>query len=126
MQGSQQRSRIHPVRATTSEELKMRSTVLFASIIALVGCMQPAGEIAKSEAPILYGEASGPDQDMVVTVGSRQGLFLCTGTLLAPNLVLTGRHCVSRQLSQEGYACTPDGTLTGNGGLLGADFTPSL
>lgn len=44
---------------------------------------------------------------------------VCSGTLLAPNLVLTARHCVAEADSMS--ACTSDGTAA-SGGAIYADF----
>ena len=48
----------------------------------------------------------------------------CTGTLLAPNLVLTARHCVSDTVDQP-FACDGQGNVIGNGsgaGTVTTDF----
>jgi MYXO-CTERM domain-containing protein len=47
----------------------------------------------------------------------------CTGTLIAPKLVLTARHCVSQNITTT-IGCDLNGNST-NGDHVGADFTPS-
>ena len=47
---------------------------------------------------------------------------VCSGTLLAPNLVLTARHCVAEADAMS--ACTSDGTAA-SGGAVYADYDPN-
>lgn len=71
---------------------------------------------------IVGGTASGADQDAVVVLsrfaadGTRVGL--CTATLVASNLVVTARHCVSA--SDAVVGCAPDGTPAA-GAMVHAD-----
>ena len=58
--------------------------------LALAGCGTD-GEVRATAAPVLHGVAS--TNAAVVAVLNPQEL--CTGYLIAPNLVLTARHCVS-------------------------------
>lgn len=73
--------------------------------------------------PIVGGTASGADQDAVVVMsrfaadGARVGL--CTATLVAPNMVVTARHCVSA--SDPVASCAPDGTPAA-GAMVHADY----
>lgn len=64
--------------------------------------------------PVLYGTPSGADDDGVVQLratNARGTALSCTGTLVAPNLVITARHCVTN-FKPEPFACTADGELT--------------
>ena len=72
--------------------------------------------------PVLYGEVSGADEDgVVMVVASLSNVsHACTGSLLAPNLLITARHCVAN-FTDEPFTCGPDGELvsTGGGGRMG-------
>lgn len=52
---------------------------------------EPLGDTTSA---IVGGAASPAAQDAIVLIADR-GAFACTGTLIAPNLVLTARHCVT-------------------------------
>ncbi len=76
--------------------------------------------------PIINGTDSpnGP-QDAVVLLVITDGSFgACSGTLVAPNLVLTALHCVSRT-ADKAFGCDADGNLFGGGTQVGADHDPS-
>lgn len=49
---------------------------------------------------------------------------MCTATLVAPNLVLTARHCVS-EITAGGVSCTSTGTPIAGGGVVNKDYAPS-
>jgi hypothetical protein len=71
--------------------------------------------------PIIGGVASGTAHDAVIVLTTfRDGVrrSLCSATLVAPNLVLTARHCVSD--SDGASACAADGTAV-TGAAVKAD-----
>jgi hypothetical protein len=66
--------------------------------------------------PMYKGEVSDASYDGVVFLETKQtadSKLSCTGTLIAPNLVITALHCVSNA-ALEGYhfTCKPDGSLS--------------
>lgn len=78
----------------------------------------PSGESASSSAEaIINGKSSDASQDAVVLIANTKVGFECTGTLLAPNLVLTARHCVSKTPGTS-FTCDAKGV-----GTAGADVT---
>lgn len=90
---------------------------------AATGCSSgPAGEGAEEQsAPIIDGTSSSTDHDSVMLIVIR-GRGACTGTLVAPNLVLTARHCVTQ--TDGGALCKVDGTPY-DGGRLYSNYAPS-
>jgi MYXO-CTERM domain-containing protein len=105
--------------------MQLRSVAMFAlPLFVLGGCTErPARDerVAASPASIINGQASTPAQDAVVAIAMRPGgtfAGLCTGTLVAPNLVLTARHCVA-QVSEGNIGCTADGQSLAGGAVEG-------
>jgi len=89
-------------------------------LASLLGC-------AKQAPPPVYSAVNvALAQQGVVAVATRHvdgSITLCSGTLVAPNLVLTARHCVSRALTAR-PACDVHGA-SHNGEHLGEDDDPS-
>jgi MYXO-CTERM domain-containing protein len=114
------------------------SAACVASLLALAsGCSSEAGagagagrepgdeSVARASSPIIAGSPSTSDQDAVVLLAIHSGGALrgtCTGTLVAPNLVLTARHCVSE--TDRGALCTKSGSAIQEGVVHG-DYSAS-
>lgn len=74
---------------------------------------------------VVGGSPSGAARDAVVVLARYEGgtrRSLCTATLVARNLVLTARHCVSTV--EGGAGCTPDGSAI-TGATIAANAAPS-
>src|SRR4051794_329353 len=108
--------------------MKSRSITFFcwvavAAVVAVAGCA-PGGNLEPGRAAnaIINGVASGPEDDAAVAIGlfSTGGNLMgaCSGVLVAPNLVLTAHHCVSRT-EEGGIACDDQGNPVAGGGVLG-------
>lgn len=72
--------------------------------------MHAAAPTARASSAIIGGEESPASEDFVVQLAMRpQGAVagICSGTLVAPNLVLTARHCVAK--TDNAALCTADG-----------------
>lgn len=65
----------------------LRSSVVLALALCLCACVVDADEAG---APIVRGSASPSDDAVVFVLGSG----FCSGTLIAPRVVLTAKHCV--------------------------------
>lgn len=110
--------------------------VLAASAVSALGngCAAPANDADSADQrvdhvsqAIISGQASGPAQDSVVvltTFAQGQRAALCTATLVAPNLILTARHCVSNV--DEQTACAQDGTPVAGSMISGNRIASSL
>lgn len=89
-----------------------------------------SSDIGQLEQPIVQGARSDTSEDATLYVRTRfsptQGVS-CTGTLIAPNLVITALHCVTEnELFM--FACNNDGTLQDENradGALGRLAPPS-
>jgi hypothetical protein len=93
---------------------------------AVSGCAGETESITTQERvgqtiqPIIKGNASGTAHDAVVVLtnfkdGVRRNL--CSATMVAPNLLITARHCVSD--TESSAACTNDGTAVTGAGVVG-------
>ncbi len=101
---------------------------LTALLGALYGCGEAPLAVETSRQAIMDGEESVPELDgaMRINVGASTGV-VCTGSLVAPNLVITAHHCVAQLDERDGFACTMEGELdtsVGSGGYLGGDVEP--
>jgi hypothetical protein len=106
---------------------------LGAFLLALVACegSAPSEHAAPSREPILNGEPSPPGSREDGVLALRTVLdgseLICSAVLVAPNLALTARHCVSH-LVRGRFTCTVRGELLSEdpgAGSLGAHFTPA-
>jgi hypothetical protein len=75
---------------------------------------------------VLYGEPAGEADDAVVFLTARGELIArCSATMVAPNLLITARHCIA-EFSHETFSCTPEGELAAGseGGAMGPILAP--
>lgn len=105
--------------------LRSISRILSALLVGTLGCVaRPEAQVGRGSHAIINGEASGPEDDSAVALplfnSAGQFTGACSGVLIAANLVLTARHCVSRTAAG-GIACDEEGNPIVGGGVLG-DF----
>jgi hypothetical protein len=98
--------------------------------IAACGQSRAPEPMATRASALVSGVPSpSPDDDAVMLLRqvASQGETICTATLVAPNLIVTVRHCVA-YLIDGSYKCTLRGELVegpDGAGNLGADVLPS-
>jgi hypothetical protein len=96
-----------------SYRLRLCSAVV-ATLAAGCGQPDPEAGLGSVAQPMIDGEPSDATYDGVVFIQTKQsgqdGLA-CTGTLVAPNLVITALHCVT-SAALGSFSCNPDGSTT--------------
>lgn len=100
----------------------LRALALLASLAALSGCGPeevvtgpvPLGHMSS---PIVGGTDDSGDPAVVLIVNNNPG-FLCTGEIIAPNIVLTAGHCTVAGET------TPSATLSPSTFQVGGGFDP--
>jgi hypothetical protein len=91
--------------------------------LLLTACSAPPATeatIGTESSPIINGTASDASQNEVVLLFNSTASYNCTATLVAPNLALTARHCVSA-IESDVLECDQNGNAI-SGGQIGADF----
>lgn len=66
--------------------------------LVLAGCVAPPGDAGPSAEPIVGGTMGG-DPAVVVLYNYDNG-SMCTGTLIAPRVVLTAKHCIQAPFAE--------------------------
>ena len=91
--------------------------------LTLAACTEPPPSTDTTAQAIINGEDSPSTEDSVVLLvhAARQDVAACSGTFLAPNLLLTALHCVSE--TDESSACDENGKPLA-GGDVGKQYTP--
>ena len=107
-----------------SVRMTLRTFVIPALFAAIAGCSSatPSAEPTQATASaVIKGKNSDTSQDAVILLiflDQQTGLVgACTGTMLAPNLVLTARHCVAD--TDESAACDAEGEPIAGGEVKG-------
>lgn len=93
--------------------------LLGVSISFLAGC----GDfevVGATHQAIIDGSPSGLVDDAVLALNTPGGD--CSASLVAPNLVMTARHCIAVVGRAEGLACTLDGESANDRGLITQDY----
>lgn len=101
----------------------MIRTWAFVSVLALMGGGCGHSVKVASEVPDLSDRGDGVVAIATSHENSATAVTLCSGALVAPNLVLTARHCVSKAITT-----TPSCDAAGrshNGAHFGSDADPS-
>jgi hypothetical protein len=109
--------------------LRFGRRLALVAIGALAGCTLPGrpdpGTLVQLQQSIINGDPSTSDDDAAVLIPLLQNgqlLGACSGVIIAANLVLTARHCVSQ--TDEGAVCDSDGNPLA-GGVVYSDRKPT-
>jgi hypothetical protein len=102
--------------------MTIRVPVKLESVVAAVGCIcagsagcgtEGPEHLARSSSAITHGSPDAEDEGVVAIVGA-PGTTACSGTLIAPHLVLTAGHCTVPLITQGGsvvFGPTLDGSI---------------
>lgn len=93
--------------------MRAQSVVVGFAGVALACSETSADFTASNRQAVLYGQLSGHDDDAVIRLQSKSAsgiLWNCSGALVAPNVVLTARHCVA-DYSEAKFTCDSNGNL---------------
>jgi hypothetical protein len=113
----------------------VRSAVLGLTSLGAVGCAAESAsgeavetQVALDSRPSIFGgaEDTGPEafgSVVALKVGAAGKFELCSGALIAPNLVLTARHCVANSITTR-VSCDENGQ-SANGAHIAGDQDPS-
>ncbi|MCL2725465.1 MAG: S1 family peptidase [Polyangiaceae bacterium] len=106
--------------------------VVVVVLLSLFGCSAASSSDVSSEnvgqttSPVISGTPSDESQNSVVLLVHLDltgGVITeCTGTLLAPKLVLTARHCVAA--TDDAVACDIDGNPSTGAGSVQGNYAP--
>src|SRR5262245_13615635 len=88
--------------STNGVTMRLRFLLASAAVVVLAACSAKKEERAASSSAAIQGGALSPSTKYAVAVVGRG---LCSGTLIAPNLVLTARHCVVVQPTESADGC---------------------
>jgi trypsin len=99
-------------------------------LVSACGAPDPELELGSARQAIVNGEPSDETDDAAVYVLTRvsnSDRIFCTGSLVAPNLVVTALHCITHTV-EGNFSCRSDGTIDSNtagDGTIGQLVTPS-
>src|SRR5262245_21656318 len=105
----------------------MRSSLVASVLLLLPPMACAAGPEVEAQPSAVQGGKSDTIKahNFSVGIASRLGA-ICSGTLIAPNLVLTARHCVVPPDDQEVVSCDDRFTSTAAPSTLFVSTEPSL
>ena len=111
---------IHPPKMQPGRaRLVIRGSALLGAALGVLACSSTNDEHAATRAQSIAGGTADVSHQNVFLLAreTKDSSALCTATLIAPNLLLTARHCVSQ-------GNTEDHVLCGDS-VLGEPFPPS-
>ncbi|RYZ08709.1 MAG: trypsin-like serine protease [Myxococcales bacterium] len=104
-----------------------RYIVVAALLVVGCGSGEPSSSLGVVTNAVIGG-ADSPDADdavLVLRTDRVKDTSVCSSSLIAPNLLLTARHCIVAEYPADNIRCAADGTLTmPSGGQLGAPSQP--
>ncbi len=124
------------LRPITKMKISPPSTYAFSALVPVLlfaaACSAPIAQASDSEATgsvesALYGgvlddDASSNNAVVALRIGNGSPFELCSGVLIAPNVVMTARHCISHNITDD-IDCDENG-ISKNGNQVGDDVSP--